>query len=93
MSKNKFLIFMSLILAVAVVAWSSGDAFAQRKGFKDANKKPSEVTINDVATYFGKVTPAEQKAAAERTRQLGLLPGVAGRAAQAPVTAPATQAP
>jgi len=84
MSKHKFLIFMSLVMAIAVFAWSSGDALAQRKGFKDVNKKPSEVTIDDQATYLGKVPPSEQKAAAKRARQFGLKPGVAGRAAQAP---------
>jgi len=34
MSKRKFLIFPSLILAAAVFAWSSGDAFAQKKAKK-----------------------------------------------------------
>ena len=91
MSKRKFLIFISMILVVAVFAWTSGDALAQVKATKGAAKR--KATINDVFKYLGKVTPAEQKAAAERARQLGLKPGVAGRAAQAPVTAPAPQAP
>ncbi len=91
MSKSKFLIFMSLILAVPVVAWSSGDALAQQKGAKDVTKE--KITINDVFKYLGKVTPDEQKAAAKRARQLGLLPGVAGRAAQAPAAAPTPQVP
>ena len=82
MSKHKFLIFMSLVMAIAVFAWSSGDALAQQKGTKDVAKK--KVTIDDQATYLGKVPPSEQKAAAKRARQLGLKPGVAGRAAQAP---------
>ena len=73
---------MSLVLAVAVFAWSSGDALAQEKGTKDVAKE--EVTRDDVAKYLGKMTPSEQKAAAKRARQLGLKPGVAGRAAQAP---------
>jgi len=84
MSKSKFLIFISLILAVSIVAWSSGDALAQQKGTKDVTKEKEKVTINDVAKYLGKVTPAEQKAAAKRARELGLKPGVAGLAAQAP---------
>ena len=92
MGKSKFLIFMSLILAVAVVAWTSVDALAQEKGTKP-NIVKGKVTRDDVATYLGKVTPSEQKAAAKRARQLGLYPGVAGRTAQAPVTAPAAQAP
>ena len=91
MSKRKFLIFTSMILAVAVFAWSSGNAFAQEKGTKIVAEK--KVSINDQAEKFGKMTPAEQKAAAKRARQLGLKPGVAGRAAQAPVAAPPAQAP
>ena len=82
MSKRKFLIFTSMILAVAVFAWTSGDALAQQKGTKDVAK--GKVTINDVFKKFGKVTPAEQKAAAKRARQLGLKPGIAGRGDQAP---------
>ncbi len=92
MSKRKFLIFASIILAVAVFAWTSGDALAQEKGTKDvAKEKVSKevaakgtVTSDDVAAYLGKVTPSERKAAAMRARQLGLKPGVAGRTAQAP---------
>jgi len=91
MSRRKFLIFVSLTLAVAVFAWTSGNALAQEKGTKDG--VTGKVTTSDVATYFGKIPPAEQKAAAERAKQLGLKPGVAGRAVQAPITAPAPQAP
>jgi hypothetical protein len=101
MSKRKFLIFVSLILAVAVFAWTSGDALAQTKGTKDIAKEKvakdiakekvakdvaakGKVTRDDQAKYLGKMTPTEQKAAAKRARQLGLKPGVAGHAAQAP---------
>jgi hypothetical protein len=92
MSKRKFLIFVSLILAVAVFAWTSGDALAQAKGAKDVAKEKvakdvaakGKVTRDDQAKYLGKVTPSEQKAAAKRARQLGLLPGIAGRTAQTP---------
>ena len=92
MSKRKFLIFTSMILAVAVFAWTSGDALAQTKGTKDVAKEKvakdvaakGKVTRDDQAKYLGKVTPTEQKAAAKRARHLGLKPGVAGRAAQAP---------
>jgi len=83
MSKRKLLIFVSLILAVVVFAWTSGDALAQEKGTKDKVVK-GKVTTDDVAKYLGKMTPTEQKAAAKRNRQLGLYPGIAGRAAQAP---------
>ena len=82
MSKHKFLIFMSSVLAVAIFALSSGDVLAQKKATKDATKQ--EVTLDDQAKMFGKMTPSEQKAAAKRNRDLGLLPGVAGLTAQAP---------
>jgi hypothetical protein len=93
MNKRKFLIFISMILAVAVFAWSSGDALAQTKGAKDPAKEEvkkdaatkGKVTRDDQAKYLGKVTPSEQKAASKRARQLGLKPGVAGPATQAPV--------
>jgi len=91
MRQSKFLIFMALILVVAVVAWSSGDALAQGKGPKPEPGKP--VTTDDVARYLGKPLPSEQKAAAKRARQLGLKPGIAGLTDQTPVTAPASQAP
>ena len=98
MSKRKFLIFISMILAVAVFAWTSGDALAQQEATKAVDKAVArekvrkdiaakgkgKVTRDDVAKYFGKVTPAEQKAAAKRARQLGLKPGIAGLAAQTP---------
>jgi hypothetical protein len=93
MSKRKFLFFVSLILAIAVFAWTSGDALAQEKGTKGvANKEvvkgvvKGQVTRDDQAKYLGKKTPTEQKAAAKRARQQGLKPGVAGRAAQAPAS-------
>jgi hypothetical protein len=82
MSKRKFLTFTSLILALAVVVWLSGDAFAEGKGPKPEPGKP--VTTDDVAKYLGKPLPSEQKAAAKRARQNGLYPGVAGKAAQSP---------
>ena len=82
MSKNKLLIFVSLILTALVLMWSSGDALAKRGAKPEPGKT---VTINDVFKWFGKVTPSEQKAAAERAKQLGLKPGVAGRTAQSPV--------
>ena len=95
MSKSKFLIFIGSLLVAAVFAWSSGDALAQEKGTKPVGGK--KVTVNDVAKYLGKVTPAEQKAAAKRARQLGLYPGIAGLAVQAPgpggVAVPARQVP
>jgi hypothetical protein len=93
MSKSKFLIFISSLLVGAVFAWTSGDALAQEKGTKGvANKEvvkgvvKGQVTRDDQAMYLGKKTPSEQKAAAKRARQLGLKPGVAGRAAQAPAS-------
>jgi len=90
MSKHKFLMFMVGVLAVAFFALSSGDPLAQTKGTKVAKNEVTKdvvkgkVTRDDVARYLGKVTPSEQKAAAKRNRELGLLPGVAGRTAQEP---------
>lgn len=92
MSTRKFLVLMSMILAIAVFAWTSGDALAKDKSAKGKVVK-GKVTMNDVARYLGKVPPSEQKAAQKRARQLGLLPGIAGRAIQAPLTAPPVQAP
>ena len=92
MSRHKFLIFMCLVLAVAVFAWTCGDALAQEKGAKP-NVVKGKVTRDDVAKYLGKMTPSEQKAAAERARQLGLKPGVAGFSTQTPATTPSSQAP
>ncbi len=113
MSTSKFLIFLGLILALPVVAWSPGNALAQEKAARAvaieqakkavreqvrndiAIKGKGKVTINDQAKFFGKVTPADQKAAAKSDRQqLGLYPGIAGRTAQAlGVAAPAAKAP
>ena len=92
MSKRKILIFISMILAVVVFAWTSGDALAQEKGTKDVAKEKvlkevaakGKVTRDDQAKYLGKVTPSEQKAAAKRARELGLKPGVAGHTIQVP---------
>ena len=67
MSRHKFLVFMSLVLVAAVFAWSFGDALAAKKATKD-----------EVYKKLGKVTPSEQKAAAKRAKEKGLLPGVAG---------------
>jgi len=83
MSKHRFLIFVSLVWAVAVSALSSGDVLAEKKADKDVAKQGA--TLDDQAKKFGKMTPSEQKAAIKRNRDMGLLPGVAGQSAQAPV--------
>ena len=85
MSTSKFLIFLGLILALPVVAWSPGNALAQEKAARAvaieqakkavreqvrndiAIKGKGKVTINDQAKFFGKVTPADQKAAVKVT--------------------------
>lgn len=90
MRKRKILIFLISILALAVFAWTSGDALSQTKGANYPTKEEigkdtavkGKVTRDDVANYLGKVTPSEQKAAAKRAVQLGLYPGVAGSATQ-----------
>ena len=81
MKARRFFWFMSLVLLVAVVAWSSGDAFAKKA-----------VTVDDVAKKLGKVTPSEQKAAAKRARAQGLRPGVAGKRATTPELQPGVAA-
>ncbi|OPY80970.1 MAG: Spore coat protein A [Syntrophorhabdus sp. PtaU1.Bin153] len=83
MNRRKTLTFVSLILVIAVFAWTSGDALAQAKGSKDGVVK-GRVTREDVARYLGKMTPSEQKAAAKRAKELGLLPGISALAVQAP---------
>ena len=92
--RRRTFLAMSLISAVAIAGWSSGDALA-KKGDKPPPGK--QVTTDDLFNYQGKVPPSEQKAAAKRARQLGLYPGIAGLAVQAPgpggVAVPARQVP
>lgn len=93
MDRRIFVIFIGLILAAAVFASTSCDAFAQEKGAKpDAatgrGVKPDvvkgKVTRDDVAKYLGKKGTTELKAAAKRARDLGCYPGVAAYSAQLP---------
>lgn len=63
---------------------------AKEKVAKDVAAK-GKVTRDDQAKYLGKKTPSELKAAQKRARLLGLKPGIAGRAAQAPGPAGAPQ--
>ena len=92
MSSRKFLIFICFVLAAAVFAWASGDALAQTNSHREKAKEEvkkdvtakGKATVDDQAKFFGKITPTEQQAAAKRNRQLGLYPGVAGFATQAP---------
>jgi len=83
MNKRKILFFIITLLAIVIFVWTPSDAFAQAMGAKDKPIK-GKVTRDDVAAYFGKVKPSEQKAAQKRARNLGLLPGIAGRTAQVP---------
>ena len=92
MSRRNVLIFTCFVFAVAVFAWASGDALAQTNSHREKAKEEvkkdvtakGQATVDDQAKFFGKMTPTEQKAAAERARQLGLKPGVAGFTAPAP---------
>ncbi len=88
MIRHKLLIFLCLLLAIAVVAWSSGDALAQGQGPKPKPGKP--ITKDDQAKYLGKPVPSEQKAAATAARARGVKPGKAGTglAAAAPLPPP-----
>jgi len=58
MNKRKFLIFISLILAVVVLSWGIDQGWAQ--------------STNGNKYRGGKLTAAEQKAAAKRAKDLGL---------------------
>jgi len=82
MRKHRFLIFMSLVLAAAILVCSPGAVLAEKKADKNVAKQGA--TLDDQAKKFGKMTPSEQKAAIKRNRDMGLLPGVAGQSAQAP---------
>ena len=75
MKRRIFLNLMCILLAVAVAAWSAGDVFAAKK---------EKVTKDQVNKKLGKVTPSEQKAAAKRAKDQGVLPGIAALAVQAP---------
>ena len=67
-SRRKILTFACWLLAVAVAAWSFGPAFAAQE----------KATRDQVLKKFGKMTTAEQNAAAKRARDLGIQPGAAG---------------
>ena len=71
MVRRKFLIFMSFLLTLVVLSWGVGQGWAQS-------------TKKELKFRAGKLTAAEQKAAAKRAKELGLKPGVAALAAQAP---------
>ncbi|MBI5578105.1 MAG: hypothetical protein HY895_03050 [Deltaproteobacteria bacterium] len=85
MDRRKILTLVCWLLAVAVVAWSFGPVIAA--------PKDTGVTIDQVAKKLGKMTPTEQKAAAKRAKDLGLLPGVAGLEAAAIGPLPGNEGP
>ena len=66
--KRKILTLACWLLAVAVAAWSFVPALAAQE----------QVTRDQVLKKFGKMTTAEQEAAAQRARDLGIQPGAAG---------------
>jgi hypothetical protein len=72
MKKRPFLLFVSAVLAVAILFWGVDQGLAQ---------PPKS---NEGLIYKGKITPAEKKAAAQRAKALGLKPGVAGTDPAAP---------
>jgi len=73
MNKQKILIFTSLLLTLVVLSWGIDQGWAQ-----------SPKSNKELKYRGGRVTPAERKAAAKRAKDLGLQPGVAALAAQAP---------
>lgn len=65
MNRRMFVIVMGLILAIAVLAWTSGDAFAQEKvanAAKEAKTKDElrKEIAKDIAARGGKVTRDDQ---------------------------------
>lgn len=82
MKKRILLMLMSALLTFAGLAWSSSDVLAAKAD--KAKPAKASVTRDEVYKKLGKVPPSEQKAAAKRARLLGLEPGIAGRATQAP---------
>ncbi|MBI4688265.1 MAG: hypothetical protein HY756_10905 [Nitrospirae bacterium] len=83
MNRSKFLVFMGLILAVIVVAWSFNLSFAQNSG----NLKEKALV------YHGKVTPAERRAAGARFKEIRLkaLREAATRGTTTPYVEPAAK--
>ncbi len=76
MSKRKFLIFMSLLLAIAVVAWSFGVAVAQN----------SDKLLDKILKEKGKVTWSERKAAGANAKTKGLQVGITAAPIINPIT-------
>jgi len=75
--KRTFLVFMSVLVAIAVLSWGVDQGWAQ--------PPESNPGSNQELKYrSGKITAAERKDAAKRNRALGLKPGVAGKSATAP---------
>ncbi|MDP1991354.1 MAG: hypothetical protein Q8K00_10035 [Syntrophales bacterium] len=75
--KRTFLVFMSVLVAIAVLSWGVGQGWAQ--------PPESNAGSNQEQKYKGtRITPAERKAAANRAKALGLKPGVAGMSATTP---------
>jgi hypothetical protein len=72
MNRFKFMRIMSLLLTLVVLTWGIDQGWTQ----------PTQ--SDKVPKYKGKITNAEKKAAAKRAKNSGLLPGVAGLAAQVP---------
>ena len=100
MKKQIFIILMFLVLAVVAFPLGSNPVHAgpatgalnAMPPAKDVAKEEvaknvaakGKASVNDQAKYLGKISPSERKAAAKRARQLGLYPGIAGRAVQTP---------
>ena len=75
--KRTFLVFMSVLVAIAVLSWGVGQGWAQPPESKPESNQ-------ELKYRSGKITTAERKDAAKRNRALGLKPGVAGRNAAVP---------
>ena len=73
MNERKLLTFACCLMAAAVLAWSYGPALAAEVPAKGQ----ATVTRDQVLKKMGKMTQADQAAAAKSLQQKGLLPGKA----------------
>jgi hypothetical protein len=75
--KRTFLVFMSVLAAIAVLSWGVGQGWAQPPGSNQGSNQEQNYKST-------RISPAERKAAANRAKALGLKPGIAGKSATVP---------
>jgi len=86
MRRLKSFLLTSLALAVFALTWGVDQGWAQSaKSDKELWAESAKPQKNKELKFRGgRLTTAERNAAAKRAKELGLKPGVAGLAAQAP---------